>query len=743
MSSKLNLTPEEELAFQQFQQIDFWRNHARSGQDIPSVSGIAETEEGLPGTLPNRWELTHEVVLHDWQSQCIDRWFASGKKGVVKVVTGAGKTTLALAIAERLQQTLVSDLRVAIVVPTIVLQDQWHSEILKGSNLPPSSIGLVGAGRNDSFESGAQIIIAVLASASKKLAEDVRHSHISEKLLLIVDECHRAGAPEMRRIFDTKRAYSLGLSATPERDDDLPDPPEEEVPEAEHSGEVLNFQSTVIGQELGEIVFELSYADAIKQGILPAFQIIHYGLPLSEPESKEYRRLSQEISDLQGDLQTRNRRGILLIRWCKSQASKGDRKAARYISLLGDRKRLLYKAKSRSEAVIQILREQCAENPDAKAILFHESIEEVMRLFAELRNLGFQVVAEHSGFPDAMRARSIHMFREGLARIIVSARSLIEGFNVPAADIGIVVAASASVRQRVQTLGRLLRKNNLTNGNEKRARLFVLYTRETVDEFIYERADWEQFVGAERNEYYEWDVLSHAAPVATGEPPRRPPLSEDAIATAQLAPGDNYPGDLGEGVSYSLDTQGNIRDENGFPIEPNSMLRELLSKGQRRAGRFRITPKKHFVFALDKDPTSGWRGIYLGQLLSAPKVSLSDESHSESASEYPDGSYPLSKVRGESFHVLTRDRRLIARKERGHIRFVVPLDQISDPKKRAATERLQHALLKAHREGRRINRITVTANGDVVYVFGNQAYIIGKAPEGAQGFQLEQPPPKL
>jgi len=34
----------------------------------------------------------------------------------------------------------------------------------------------------------------------------------------------------------------------------------------------------------------------------------------------------------------------------------------------------------------------------------------------------------------------------------------------------------------------------------------------------------------------------------------------------------------------------------------------------------------------------------------------------------------------------------------------------------------------------------VTPDGEVVYVFGNQAYLLGKAPEGANGFQLEETP---
>ena len=42
-----------------------------------------------------------DVHLRHWQELALDRWFAAGKRGIVKVVTGAGKTALALAIAAR------------------------------------------------------------------------------------------------------------------------------------------------------------------------------------------------------------------------------------------------------------------------------------------------------------------------------------------------------------------------------------------------------------------------------------------------------------------------------------------------------------------------------------------------------------------------------------------------------------------------------------------------------------------
>src|SRR5262249_31534554 len=161
--------------------------------------------------LPDRWELTKSVVLHDWQESCVDAWFASGNRGIIKVVTGAGKTLLALGIAERLQRRAVPNLHVAIVVPTIVLLEQWYEEIVVRSNLPKESIGRLGGGYANSFDKRICVLICVLNSASAKLSSEVNKSGVGNDLLLVVDECHRAGAAEMQRVFQTKRKYSLGL----------------------------------------------------------------------------------------------------------------------------------------------------------------------------------------------------------------------------------------------------------------------------------------------------------------------------------------------------------------------------------------------------------------------------------------------------------------------------------------------------------------------------------------------------
>jgi superfamily II DNA or RNA helicase len=278
----------------------------------------------------------------------------------------------------------------------------------------------VGGGADDQFNESVRILVCVLNSASRKLPEQLRHTKYGEHLLLIVDECHRAGAAEMRKLFEAPRAYTLGLSATPERDEDQDDVENEiEAPEPQATASL-----PVLERELGPIFYEMNYAEAIRLGVLAPFTIEHYALSLNSKEKNQYTAMSEEITDLRRALETPSRRGLALIRWCRSRAGAKDSRARRLISLITERKQLLYRIEQRFKAVERLVTTAVTNDPNTRIIIFHESISEVMALFARLRKLGHRVVAEHSEFPDRLRAQAISLFRSGTAQIVVSAKSL-------------------------------------------------------------------------------------------------------------------------------------------------------------------------------------------------------------------------------------------------------------------------------------------------------------------------------
>lgn len=705
-----SLNKKEEVLRQQLNVKAYWSKKINPTNEV-------KTEDSTSAeVIPVKWQLTNGITLHEWQNDCLERWMRGPGKGVVKVVTGAGKTVLALALTERLQNEKEPDLRVVIVVPTVVLMEQWESILLAQSNLPRSAIGCLGGGRSENFNDNVRILIAVLNSASNKLPQIA--DRLSHPLLLIVDECHRTGAQQMSRIYESRRNYTLGLSATPERDEIVEQGEQDEA----ESFVREEFDESVLGRELGPILFELDYLSAIERGILSPFVLKHYGLPLDPLERVQYEKLSREITELrkslQGQMRGRSLDGGALVGWARKIASRGSsalaQQAAKYVQATGQRKLMLYHAKARASAVTRLVAEAVAE--DSKVILFHESVDEVMNLFAQLSAAGHQVVVEHSQLTDSLRQESIRLFRDGSAQILVSARTLIEGFDVPAADVGIVVASSSSVRQRIQTLGRILRKKR---GQESRtAVLHVLYMADTTDEVIYEKEDWEKFTGSERNQYFTWDPDSDdSQPVSNDSPPRRPKPLESAIYWDSLQPGDDYPGAY-EGEEFTGDSQGNVRDANGRIVTNPQNIPAIIHGLRGSYGRFRVTPERRAILV----PAGQGKLVFGG--FAFERLQLRSESDEALSSE----SQPIQlDVRSKSGGLR------IALKVTGADLYARRTDTAADVAKGQDAESLASAINELQQSrGVQIRRITLSPNLEIFTEIAGQRELVCRLNSGLE-----------
>ena len=151
---------------------------------------------------------THDVEINtciqtrSYQERCIRLALANGG-GVIVAPTGAGKTTMAIELASRLGQ------RCLVLVNKTALANQWIAAIKQFSGL---SAGLIGGGK---WQEGEQFTIA--------LAQTLDKHHLSlDYGLIIVDECHNAPADQAYRVINRQKAmYKYGLSATPQRRDNL------------------------------------------------------------------------------------------------------------------------------------------------------------------------------------------------------------------------------------------------------------------------------------------------------------------------------------------------------------------------------------------------------------------------------------------------------------------------------------------------------------------------------------------
>lgn len=152
-------------------------------------------------------EIKFQGVLKDFQKTASEAMLAR-EFGVLCAPTGSGKTVIALhMIAQRSQPALV-------IVHTKDLAFQWIERIETFLGIPPSEIGLVGAGKKSI---GDRITVGLVQSLYKCADEIARSIGF-----LLVDESHRCPSrtfTEAVSAFDCR--YMLGLSATPYRRDKL------------------------------------------------------------------------------------------------------------------------------------------------------------------------------------------------------------------------------------------------------------------------------------------------------------------------------------------------------------------------------------------------------------------------------------------------------------------------------------------------------------------------------------------
>jgi len=92
------------------------------------------------------------------------------------------------------------------------------------------------------------------------------------------------------------------------------------------------------------------------------------------------------------------------------------------------------------------------------------------------------------------------MFRRGVFDVLIACRALDEGFNVPEARIALIGAGTASKRQRIQRMGRVLR--SMTGKVD--AKVITIYATDVEEaRLVQEAANLKDIVEV------EWKSVSH------------------------------------------------------------------------------------------------------------------------------------------------------------------------------------------------------------------------------------------
>ena len=141
------------------------------------------------------------MKLREWQEKAFPLWWAK-KKGIVKVVTGGGKTFFAIhCLKKYLEEN--SSKSILIVVPSIALLDQWYESL--SQDFSDKEISLNGGG--EQAHEVRKICITTIDSL-KNIIGDIN----VKETLLIVDECHKIGTEKRGDMLSNNWHATLGLS---------------------------------------------------------------------------------------------------------------------------------------------------------------------------------------------------------------------------------------------------------------------------------------------------------------------------------------------------------------------------------------------------------------------------------------------------------------------------------------------------------------------------------------------------
>lgn len=373
--------------------------------------------------------------LRRWQALALEKWKECDRKGIVAVVTGAGKTVFALECLKNFRQN-VPAATALIVVPTNALLDQWVEEIMAFFDLPMQQIVVLTSKRKIAqTRINIGVINTVAAVAQKPTTFPV---------FLIVDECHKAATPKFSEIFKIRRSASLGLSATPERqyDDGLSD---------------------VLIPNLGPILIEYGYEEALRDKVIVPFELRNVLFHFDAEDQDKYDKLSRSI-------------GISI--------EKEGVDSPKTIALLIRRNRL----SNLSLARLQIAAKIVSLHKNQKILIFHEDIAACELLFQILHQNGIAVGKYHSQMSFGDRIKTLNAYRKGQLSVLVSCKSLDEGYNVPETQVGIIAASTATYRQRIQRLGRVLRPSK---GKDNAIVYSIVAAEPEIQRLLSEAKQWE------------------------------------------------------------------------------------------------------------------------------------------------------------------------------------------------------------------------------------------------------------
>lgn len=380
-------------------------------------------------------ELAEGARIHraprPYQTEALEAWKPRGR-GVVVLPTGAGKSHLAvMAIDAKRRSTLV-------IAPTLDLVRQWYDTLRTAF---ATDVGIIGGGDY----SLAPLTVTTYDSAY------IHMQNVGASFgLVIFDECHHLpGASYALSARLSLAPFRLGLTATPERADG---------------------RERDLDELIGPLVYRRDVTELAGE-YLADYDTDTIIVELSSEERAEY---ESERSIYRDFVQKHGIRMSQPTGWTEFvMRSSGSVEGRRAMAAYRRQRELALNPAAKLECVDDLLHEHRAD----RTILFTQDNAMAYRV---ARRFLIPVITHQTKVKE--RSEILEGLSTGVYRSIVTSKVLNEGVDVPSARVAIVIAGSASVREHVQRLGRVLRKQG-----EKRAVLYELVSGGTGEEHISQR----------------------------------------------------------------------------------------------------------------------------------------------------------------------------------------------------------------------------------------------------------------
>ena len=366
--------------------------------------------------------------LREYQNMALKSWLNNDMRGIFSMATGTGKTITALSCFDYLS-TRKSQLMTVIVCPQKHLITQWERELSKfnykgeilrvcGENpqWPNQFLGYIG-----DLISGSKRELVVLTTFNSFCTDKFidKINEYEDEILLIVDEVHGIGSSQFSEgLLPNRYDYRLGLSATPEIEDDFE-------------------RTELVYSYFGGVVYNYDLEKAIEKGFLTPYNYYPTFIDLNSDELEDYIYYTKQMSKFIGD----------------KKLSKSQEASLR--NYQRERRDIINNAEEKMVFLKKFLKNQI----NMKDLIIYctgGQLDEIKEYLDELGISNNKITSEESV---AERERILKLFAKGYYQALIGIKCLDEGVDVPSTQTAILMASTLNTRQHIQRRGRILRRS--------------------------------------------------------------------------------------------------------------------------------------------------------------------------------------------------------------------------------------------------------------------------------------------